>query len=298
VRHLKEITLFVEGKFDRIDENAVAAHLRECDHCRQDYKTAVLFNWFWRGDRKPVTPLPTPQKNSTPSAATSRDPVSVFARVTRRLESVGKRVALAPPGLAVLVGAVALWLYVGTGGNEPVPDPVVQSIRTGATAVSSGTDFVLPGTEADFRPGTPVYRSSFRGDDDALTNALISLTDKKHSGKASSGDLYWLTAGFVASGQLDEAAISAADALYRYPRDGELLTLAAVIECMSGDSARSERLLRDAVRVDPDDLVIRLNLAVVLLKTGKLDEAESLLDGVVRANPDSRLAQRAIQLLP
>jgi predicted anti-sigma-YlaC factor YlaD len=300
VKHLEEaeIALFVEGKFDQIDEGAIACHLRDCDQCRQEYKAAVLMSWFWRRGREAFAPSPEVAEDGMRMTERSRDGDTGRVRLSRRLMSIGKRSVLAPVAAVVLVGAVAVWLAVGMGGSGPVPDPVIQSMYASATMVSNRTEFVLPGTEGDFRPDSPVYRSGLLSDDEALTDALIYLTDKKHSGQASRVDLYWLTAGFVAAGQLDEAVISATDALRQYPSDNDLLTLAAVIECMGGDNVRSELLLRDALSIDPADPVTKLNLAVVLLKNGNGDEAESLLRGLIRDDPDSRLAERARRLLP
>jgi len=300
LKHLQEaeIALFVEGKFDQIDESAVACHLRDCDQCRQDYKAAVLMSWFWRRGREAFAPSPEVVDSGTAIAQRSRDGEARLARLSRRLMSMGTRGVLAPVAAVVLVGAVAVWLAVGTDRSGPVPDPVIQSMYSSATMVSNRTEFVLPGTEGDFRPDTPVYRSGLKSDDDALTDALIHLSDKKHSGQASRDDLYWLTAGFVAADQLDEAKISATEALSQHPSDSGLLTLAAVIECMDGNSVRSELLLRDALRIDPADPVTKLNLAVVLLKNGNGDESESLLRGLIRDDPDSRLAERARRLLP
>ena len=244
-----------------------------------------------------ATPSAEAVASGMAAAARSRGGVTRFARVSRRARST-LRAAPAVAAAVAVVGATALWLAVGAGGGDrPATDPLIDPLYSSGRMVSSRTSFVLPGTENDFRPDAPVYRSNHLDVDQSLTAALIHFTDKKHSGRASRDELYWLTVGFVAADQLDEAAISASDALRQYPRDGDFLTLAAVIGCLSGECAESEQWLRDALKIDPLDPVARLNLAVVLMRTGDRDEARTLLHGIVEAKPKSPLTERARLLL-
>jgi hypothetical protein len=298
VKHLEEeeIALFVDGKFDEIDENSVAGHLRECEPCRREYKAAVLMSWFWREDREALKPSADAVENGMAAAAPSRSGETRVSRVSHRAWSA-LRTAPAAAAAVVLVGATALWLAIGGGGGGPGTDPLIDPLYTSGKMVSSRTSFVIPGTENDFRPDAPVYRSNHLDADQKLTAALIHFTDKKHSGRASRDELYWLTVGFVAADQLDEAAISAGDALQRYPEDGDFLTLAAVISCLNGDCAESAQLLRDALEFNPLDPVTRLNLAVVLMRTGHRVEAQDLLRGIVSAKSKSPLTERARLLL-
>ena len=298
MKHLEEeeIALFVDGKFGEIDEKSVAGHLRECERCRREYKAAVLMSWFWREDREALTPSTEAVENGMAAAAQSRSGATGFSRVSRRAWST-LRTAPAVAAAVAVVGATALWLSFGGGGDRPSTDPLLDPLYSSGKLVSSSTSFVLPGTEDDFRPDAPVYRSNHLDADQSLTAALIHFTDKKHSGRASRDELYWLTVGFVAADQLDEAAISASDALRQYPEDGEFLTLAAVISCLNGECAESERLLRDALEVDPLDPVARLNLAVVLMRTGDRGEAQDLLHEIAAAKTKSPLTERARLLL-
>jgi tetratricopeptide (TPR) repeat protein len=295
VKHLEEeeIKLFVEGRFDRIHEGEVARHLRDCAQCRQEYKTAVLFNWFQRREREPV---PDVRASAVPAPEAPGMRAGSSARLARAVDYAGKRVVLATAASVIAVCAVAVWLAVGTGVDEGGSSAVIRSLKSSAATLSSRSEFVLPGTEGSFTPGVSAYRSGFVTDDEELTDALLELTDRKNAGEASRDELYWLAAGFTSAGLLDEAALSAGDALDRYPGDGDLLTLAGVIQCMSGDLSESERMLREAVAAEPGNLLTRLDLAVTLLRAGRKEEAGSLLRSIVEADPDSPLAQRAAAL--
>lgn len=301
MKHLEEseISLFIQGKLDAVGEDAVTGHLRDCDQCRREYNAAILMNWFWRRDRASTVPDPGPPGAAAGAGGTGaqRGPEDPGRRAVpgRRRRRGGKYLVL---GTVAAVMAVVGWWWFGTGPSGLQAIPGLEPVVAGATAVSNRTDFVLPGTEFDFVPASPVYRSSGRWADPSIDDTLIHLTDKRVSGRASRDEMYWLAAGFVAVDQLDEAAIVAADALERYPGDADLLSVAAVIACMDGDVTTSERLLREALGAEPADPVARVNLAVILLKTDRVVEAASLLDDVIGADPDSRLAQRARRLLP
>lgn len=293
----EEIALFVEGKLDDAGGRRVAAHLQTCAQCRQEYKAAVLMSWFWRKDQDSFTPAADVVEEGM-KVAGNRSAVPASARPRRGARAWHWRWTTPVAAAAVVMVAVSVWLGVGRRGELPAADPALEPIYEVARTVSSSTDFVLPGTEDDFRPEPAVYRSGNLSQDRSVTEALIHLTDKKHSGRASRDELYWLTAGFVAADQLLEASISARDALALYPRDGDFLTLSAIIECLRGDCATSRRLLSGAQDADPDDAVTRLNFAVVLLRTGERAGAAAVLKGIIAAEPDSPLARRARFLLP
>ena len=200
--------------------------------------------------------------------------------------------------LVVVAGAVVLWLTtVGDGGDGRVTGDIIATLQRSGVVASSHMEFVLPGTETDFAPNAPVYRSNHVETDQSLTAALIQLTDKKQDGRASRDELYWLTVGFLAADLLDEASISAGEAVQLYPDDGDILTLAAVIRCLKGECADAEGLLREAIALDLRDEVARLDLAVVLMRVGNRDGARDLLQQVVSAEPETPLGDRARLLL-
>jgi hypothetical protein len=296
VKHLteEEIALFVDGRFDGIDDQRVAGHIRDCESCRAEYQEAVRGKGRWIADKEGFRP---PGDFVKVGMAVAASPM----QVERRGGGFRAVVRLAGVAAAAVVAVVAaVWLTVekgGGGGEGTIIDQVVEPVFRAATVISSKTDFVLPRTENVFRPDFPVYRSGLATDSDSLTSALIYLVDRKNAGQATRDDLFWLVTGFVAADQLDEAETCVNDALRDYAGDGEFLTLAAVIACFKGDCDRAERLLREVLRNNPGDPIARLDLAVVLIKKGNRLEAEEHIQRVRHDQPKSLIAERAELLL-
>jgi tetratricopeptide (TPR) repeat protein len=295
VKHLteNEIALFVDGRFEDIDDHRVAGHLRECDSCRADYQDAVRGKGRWIVDREQFQPGSDLVDAGVAAVHSMQSGRPGLGRPGRNL-----RLLAVAAAVVVVVSVATFWFAVDNGGDAgSILDQAVEPVRRAAIEVSSHAEFVLPRTEDFFRPDLPVYRSNLTTDDESLTSALIHLTDKKNAGLDTRDDQFWLVAGFVAANQLDEAESCVNDALRDYPGDGEFMTLAAVIAQSTGDYVTAERLLQEVLRRDPGDATVRLNLAVVLMKQGNRPRAEDHLRRVLGDRPNTRLAERAELLL-
>ena len=99
-------------------------------------------------------------------------------------------------------------------------------------------------------------------------------------------------AGLAQSRKLDAAAQLAGQTLRDHPLDPVLLALAGAIEFYRGQFGRAAEHLDLALRLKPDDLTVRANLAESLFRCGREAEALALCDDrSAMADPSLRLAR-------
>jgi cytochrome c-type biogenesis protein CcmH/NrfG len=100
------------------------------------------------------------------------------------------------------------------------------------------------------------------------------------------GEEAWLLqAGRLMQEQPVEAATLAERVLQAYPTSVRAQVMLAMISVQLGDTAKSERLLRDAIRLAPDRFDLWFLLGDVQLRAGKLRDAEAAFRETVRLQP-------------
>lgn len=83
------------------------------------------------------------------------------------------------------------------------------------------------------------------------------------------------------AGKMQQAQIELERLLKQYPMETSLYTnLAYIHSSLGGNEKEVERLMKQAVEVNPDYLIGRCNLAGLMLGQGRFDEAEALLKGL------------------
>jgi Flp pilus assembly protein TadD len=94
-------------------------------------------------------------------------------------------------------------------------------------------------------------------------------------------------------GRPGEARTAYARAMELAPRDPDPRNGLGVLAVQTGDAAGAERLFREVPGLDPGYDEARLNLAVALVKQGRLDDARLALQELLRRQPEPTLAGRA-----
>ena len=205
---------------------------------------------------------------------------------------------LVPTALILLV-LVSVWVS-NTHQSGPLaglPD-ILRPVREATAMFSSRSQFVIPGSELSFNADSPTYRSGFTAGDDSIDSALDALVKLKADHPKSRDLLCGLTKGFLVTRQFNMAGDYGREAHRLFPDDIEITLLQALVEFFEGDLNESERLHREVLVKDPDHPTALLNLAVVLRKKHNYTKARTLLEQVISDHPDSRMADRAQQLLP
>lgn len=103
----------------------------------------------------------------------------------------------------------------------------------------------------------------------------------------------------LAQKKLNEAEAVVARALESLPNDPDLLTVSASANSIRGNTSESERLLRQAVELDPFHRAARRMLAQILRNSGRADEAVSVYQDLLAispGDPDALLAMGSAYL--
>ena len=260
-------------------------HLCRCRSCFAACAEAVRYRSAW---------LHEPESFSVPAdlqraAAAIAEPgraadrtlparIGWQGRVARGLASSLSR--LLPPrrALASVVAAVVLVAVLLVAlQRSPTHEPAtLDSVRL-AMVEASAAGMILPGTESDELPSLPAYRSGLTNEDETLRNALADLARRRVEQPENQDYAFWLVAGNLAAGQIDNAGVFVRQARQAFPDDIRLPVLEAIIAYRRSELDRAEELLREAIRRDPDDEVARFNLAILLRERGGESEARFLL---------------------
>ena len=88
------------------------------------------------------------------------------------------------------------------------------------------------------------------------------------------------------------------NAIEENPTDADLHRILGITHLRTDDFVRAEQAFREALRLNPDSVASRYDLARVLATRGNLRDAETLLEEVVQLAPESVYAARAGEVLP
>lgn len=103
-------------------------------------------------------------------------------------------------------------------------------------------------------------------------------------------------ASMLQGGRLQDAERACSSLLARSPRIPAALHLLGLIREQSGVAPGGEELLRQSIALDPANLEFQLNLAQLLRRRGRLEEAESVLRSLLATAPTLRAARQMLAL--
>ena len=155
----------------------------------------------------------------------------------------------------------------------------------------------MHGVDDAISAGGGPFRAGYVTMDEELKSSLDYLYDRYESNASTPDGIYWLAAGYVATGQIGLARDLIADARRNHVDDPRIANLEGLIAFLEGDPERAEALLRSISRTHPSDAVPAINLAVVLREQGKFQEASRVLTDVANRFDGTPFAARARILL-
>jgi len=264
-------------------------HLGRCRECIGAYTEAVRYRSAWLHEPQSFT-VPVDLQNAAramaePDSAIDRARPANYGRqglngggLTSLLSGMlAPRRALATAMTVTATIALLAVILVVALKQTPTREAAPLAPLRLAMVEASAAGMILPGVEAQELPSLPAYRTGLSIEDEGLRTALTDLA-KRRSKEPENQDLaFWLVAGNLAAGQIDNAGVFARQASQAFPEDDRLPVLEAIIAYRRSELDRAEELLRAAILRDPDDGVARFNLAILLRERGGESEARRLL---------------------
>ncbi len=295
----EEIALFIEEAYAEIAEDRVVEHLRGCKRCFALYQDSARDSGIWGSSPDVFAPSPEAVTAGRELLSSVRSGEQDDRSRTRRRNISRGWWGRWQYGVGVV--GITLVVAVWFGGNRAVTHPSLASditnpIRVAVERASSYGPMVIPGGENGLGVESTVYRSGFVEENDSLSASMLKLLTTYQAGDPSREVARWLIRGLLATGQVDAARDYSRDARQLYPEDGELTTLAALIAYHDRDYGASEKLLREVVGHDSDDVVALYNLAVTLHEQAQSADAAKILIRISTRH-QGPLADRADSLL-
>jgi hypothetical protein len=300
-----EVGQLLEGRLGEIERAEILAHLQTCRQCVEFYlDSAAEFGFQRVGD----IPVWSTRKTKSPvglgmQAPAQGDAARVRGAGVERVSGPGLRAGwkIRAGAVAVSIVVVIAVLWYGAGVLERsrfsrVSSEVLRPIQTAAGEFSRVGEVVLPGGESYIGESGPVFRSLNGRAEESLALSLKDLLGRFLGGSRSADVAYWLVAGYLSSGDVRTAAVYVRAARERFPDDPRLNVLDATVAYFRRDFARSESLLRDVVKAQPDDplaAIAQINLALALRDQGKLTEAREILRSVAERYAAEPVGERA-----
>jgi len=291
----EEIASFIDGSMGQIDDLRVRAHLQGCEDCLEAYRYAVRYSGA-HGET-PAADLPSTEALQAARAIAQPDrPQHTHAgRGKRRWlggMSPASRAVMA--AAAVVFVATAVWLRPIPGGDGFDPhSPDLAPVTLAMTAASDRNTLVLPGVEFDLGAAPATVRSGPAPITRELDNALSRLAVAYNDGALASDEAQWLIAGYLATGQVENARVYIEDARVRYPKDLDLVILEGILAYNDDDLGRAEGSFEAVLTADAGNALAAFNLAVVRAESGDPAGARLLFSRVQELAPGSTLAGRA-----
>ena len=302
-RHLNEAEMakLIDDSLDLSSSEALLSHLRGCPRCQEILKDTCLSISLWETNPEILAPTPDTVDAGMRVAGTVTDRSDGTSNSFLSFLKSGsrRRIWYIPAAAALVLLLIArIWIHDGESIlDNQVPPSTIQPVQRAIETVSRWGPMVLPGGEhAVGGPGVRL-RSGYVRIDDSLKSSLSSLYDMYQQGNVSPDVVYYLTAGYVATGQIDMARNLVQDARERGIADTRSRSVEALVAFIDGDLEAAERIYREISDSNPDDLAAATNLAVILKEQGRYDEASRILSRIRATHPGSSLAQRAEDLL-
>ena len=197
----------------------------------------------------------------------------------------------------MVIVAASLLVNVGPAPvGHTLDAAVLEPIEVAVKSASRQGHVVLPGGEGGLSDAPVAYRSGFVPLDADLESSLEQLSALYRT-NPSVDIATWLIAGYLATGQFDNARDYLRDARQKLPDTPEIITLAGLLAYFESNLDESEALLRFAVSQDPDNAVALVNLAVVLKDRGDEDGSAQIIEDIEARFSDSAIAERAAAVI-
>ncbi len=211
----------------------------------------------------------------------------------RRMRPFPRR-RIAVWGIAAAVLALVAWGVVRqidpgkvetwSADAAPVMDLVARSSASGLLFPETTP---YSGPAGDFRGPAP-------GSDAATVDrALGRLLHRYETGEGSADAAYWLVAGVLARGRLDDARVLLAETSARHPDDSRFEVLGAILAFRGNNLNRARSILESVVSRDPKNAVAWTNLGAARAALGLPGQAREAWDRARAAAPGSPAARRA-----
>ena len=186
---------------------------------------------------------------------------------------------------------------------QQVQRPADQSAAGGGPAPFIRLDLVreIPGIEP-FLPPTAYAAGFLSFQKGELPQGIAQLRealgrDALMTLKASDGDPVARATTAFRNGLVDDARKQLNAAVAQTAERSEAYRILAMVDLADGDTARAINQLRTAVRLNPGDERTRMALANALVENEQPDEAEQVLNDMLRAAPASGRAHYLLGLI-
>lgn len=253
-------------------EPSVVEHLARCPHC-----LALLREWhslrsdgLRGGDALPNEWLEAALAVPRPEF---RVPAPRRARAVRLAWNLAVASAVA---VVVLIGGVRL---LDESGLRQGREVIARQLRYD----SSGGLIYAP----DLVPTPRGTRGN--GGTSELDGALARLVGRHDSGRWNADQAFWLVAGYLSLGDLNNAGAFLREASRAFPDDSRLTRLAGILAYKRNEPEVAVSRFEEALRVHRDPATL-YNLSVVRFATGDSTGGVRVLEELTREFPDSPIA--------
>ncbi|MCP4547382.1 MAG: tetratricopeptide repeat protein [bacterium] len=199
-----------------------------------------------------------------------------------------------------LVAALLLLLLLFNMVNllNPCIDKLDQQVIMTALVNSSTSGLIFPQAGAGVVSIQPLYRnggSGVAGDLEAVLKCIAATYSADDDG-GGIHETYWLAAGWLASGQFDNARLYTEAGLRRYPDSLRLKELSAIIAYRNSDLAQAKALLLEVLAKRPNDNTVLFNLAQIYCEQNQLDDACRYMGRISETSVETVLGTRVAVL--
>jgi hypothetical protein len=302
-KHLtvSEISQLIAGRREEAEDERLWEHLSSCDRCVKIYRESVIDCGLAETDRFVRRERPELVDEGLRIAVCKGAGASYRGkrRILSSLSALGTlhRCVAAAAAIAFIV-ITGIWLLNTDRAESPqMPRSVIEPVRHAVGTISRWGPIIIHGGEYAIAEKSTAYRSGFVPATNSLRSSLDYLYTRYENDTATPEGIYWLAAGYVATGQVDLARDLVADARKNGIEDLRILNLEALITYIEGDLERAEESFHSIHVLYPADAVSSINFAVVLMERGKSEESSRILTEVRERFNGTPTAQRAQVLL-
>lgn len=302
-KHLtvSEISRLVAGRREDAGNERLWEHLSSCDRCVKIYRESVIDCGLVEADRSIRDELPE-LVDAGLRVAVCKGAGASYRGKRSILSSLSAPGALhrcvATAAAIAFIVITGIWLMnIDRADSPQVPRSVIEPVRHAVGTISRWGPIIIHGGEYAIAEKSTAYRSGFVPATNPLRSSLDYLYARYENDTATPEGIYWLAAGYVATGQIDLARDLVADARKNGIDELRILNIEALIAYIGGDLERAEESFHSIHVLYPTDAVSSINLAVVLMERGKSEESSRILTEVREQFNGTPIAQRAQTLL-
>jgi hypothetical protein len=298
-KHLtvSEISRLIDGREDTAETDSLWEHLNSCERCSEIYHESVVDCGLSEADRSLRREISELVEEGLAIAVCKKAARSSRKRRSRSsvlLIPASVQRYMATAAAVVLVVAAGIWmLNIDSNIGRQIPGSVLEPLQSAAESISRSGPIIIHGGESAVGEESAVIRAGFVPMTNPIRRSVDYLYSRYENDSATPEEIYWLAAGYVATGQVDLARDLVADARRNGIDDLEILNLEALIAYIGGDLERAEDLFHSIHVLYPSDAVSSINFAVVLRESGKQEDSSRVLGEVMEGFSGTPFAKRA-----